>query len=374
MIFKNKTIFTIKGLNQERGLGEISKKITIFNLSKEQNDISKFEVDYRDRKLAKKLLEEHGFQIISYSSHGILFKFKSLLFRYGIIGGICFAVIFYLLQYNFILQINVLGQPGELKSSILTFVNENLNSRLKFKIDTESMEDKIKEEFKEVSSVSIAIVGQSLIINYNPSTLPQELEGDFSPIVSNYDAMITEINLTSGTLNVRVGDIVQKGDVLVFPYIMDSDGVRHEVIAKATITAQVWTSVNINHYDYRLETRRTGNMAIDQQVKLNDLVIYSIKDNKNFLEYEIEKKSSMLSKNLLLPLMVEQTIYYETVTEEIVEPFEEFKEEIIQKAREKTLIFLDKNAIIIEENYIVKDAGNIHSIEYTITTSQSIGG
>ena len=131
MIFKNKTIFTIKGLNQERALGEISKKITIFNLSKEQNDISKFEVDYRDRKLAKKLLEEHGFQIISYSSHGILFKFKSLLFRYGIIGGICFAVIFYLLQYNFILQINVLGQPGELKSSILTFVNENLNSRLK---------------------------------------------------------------------------------------------------------------------------------------------------------------------------------------------------------------------------------------------------
>lgn len=374
MNFKNKTIFKIKGLNQERSFNNISKTVSIYNIKKEDDGTSQFEVDYKDAKKTKKFLEQQGFQILSVTNHGILFKFKNLFTRYGIVAGLIFCLLFYLLQYNFILQVKVLGEPSEIQSLIKEYVVENLNSNFKYNIDTKEIENSIKAEFDQVSSVSIAIYGQTLLINYNPSTIPEEMRGEFDPIVSEYDGMITDIELVSGTLNVKVGDIVQKGDVLVYPYIIDTDGETRQVTPSAKITANVWFSESITHYDYRLETKRTGKKIVSSFVKLGDLVIYSHDKENNFQEYEVESYSQPLTKKLLLPFTLEKIVYYQTQTDEIIEPFEEVREEVIEKAREKTLIFLDKNAIIINENYIIKDAGSVHNVIYTITTSITFGG
>ena len=374
MNFKNKTIFKIKGLNQERSFNNISKTVSIYNIKKEDDGTSQFEVDYKDAKKTKKFLEQQGFQILSVTNHGILFKFKNLFTRYGIVAGLIFCLLFYILQYNFILQVKVLGQPSEIQSLIKEYVVDNLNSNFKYNIDTKEIENSIKAEFDQVSSVSVAIYGQTLLINYNPSTIPEEMRGEFDPIVSEYDGMITDIELVSGTLNVKVGDIVQKGDVLVYPYIIDTDGETRQVTPSAKITANVWFSESITHYDYRLETKRTGKKIVSSFVKLGDLVIYSHDKENNFQEYEVESYSQPLTKNLLLPFTLEKIVYYQTQTDEIIEPFEEVQEEVIEKAREKTLIFLDKNAIIIDENYIIKDAGSVHNVIYTITTSITFGG
>lgn len=374
MNFKNKTIFKIKGLNQERSFNNISKTVSIYNIKKEDDGTSQFEVDYKDAKKTKKFLEQQGFQILSVTNHGILFKFKNLFTRYGIVAGLIFCLLFYLLQYNFILQVKVLGEPSEIQSLIKEYVVDNLNSNFKYNIDTKEIENSIKAEFDQVSSVSVAIYGQTLLINYNPSTIPEEMRGEFDPIVSEYDGMITDIELVSGTLNVKVGDIVQKGDVLVYPYIIDTDGETRQVTPSAKITANVWFSESITHYDYRLETKRTGKKIVSSFVKLGDLVIYSHDKENNFQEYEVESYSQPLTKNLLLPFTLEKIVYYQTQTDEIIEPFEEVREEVIEKAREKTLIFLDKNAIIINENYIIKDAGSVHNVIYTITTSITFGG
>lgn len=374
MNFKNKTIFKIKGLNQERSFNNISKTVSIYNIKKEDDGTSQFEVDYKDAKKTKKFLEQQGFQILSVTNHEILFKFKNLFTRYGIVAGLIFCLLFYLLQYNFILQVKVLGEPSEIQSLIKEYVVDNLNSNFKYNIDTKEIENSIKAEFDQVSSVSVAIYGQTLLINYNPSTIPEEMRGEFDPIVSEYDGMITDIELVSGTLNVKVGDIVQKGDVLVYPYIIDTDGETRQVTPSAKITANVWFSESITHYDYRLETKRTGKKIVSSFVKLGDLVIYSHDKENNFQEYEVESYSQPLTKNLLLPFTLEKIVYYQTQTDEIIEPFEEVREEVIEKAREKTLIFLDKNAIIINENYIIKDAGSVHNVIYTITTSITFGG
>lgn len=374
MNFKNKTIFKIKGLNQERSFNNISKTVSIYNIKKEDDGTSQFEVDYKDAKKTKKFLEQQGFQILSVTNHGILFKFKNLFTRYGIVAGLIFCLLFYLLQYNFILQVKVLGEPSEIQSLIKEYVVDNLTSNFKYNIDTKEIENSIKAEFDQVSSVSVAIYGQTLLINYNPSTIPEEMRGEFDPIVSEYDGMITDIELVSGTINVKVGDIVQKGDVLVYPYIIDTDGETRQVTPSAKITANVWFSETITHYDYRLETKRTGKKIVSSFVKLGDLVIYSHDKENNFQEYEVESYSQPLTKNLLLPFTLEKIVYYQTQTDEIIEPFKEVREEVIEKAREKTLIFLDKNAIIINENYIIKDAGSVHNVIYTITTSITFGG
>src|SRR5699024_8221798 len=90
------------------------------------------------------------------------------------------------------------------------------------------------------------------------AVLPEEMQGSFQPIVSDYDGMITHINLIQGTPNVKVGDIVQKGDVLVYPYVADGEGQVMPVLPRAEIKADVWLSENEVFYEYQIKQERTG--------------------------------------------------------------------------------------------------------------------
>lgn len=371
---KNRTIVKVKGLNQERALNNISKVTTIYNYKKEESNISEFEVDYKNRKTITKLITDQGLEVLSISHNGFISRMLRILTSYGLVASILISILFYLLQYNFVLKVEVWGAEELDQNEIASFVEDNIPSRFKNYIDTEELEIKVKNKFEDVSSVSIAIVGQTLLINLNEAILPDEMEDEFTPLISSYEGLITAIQLVQGTLNVKVGDIVKKGDILVYPYVIDSEGQQRSVSPKAEIIADVWYSSEINHYDYQIITERTGKKEIRTEVLLNNLSIYKNNNPILFEEYECEEYVTSLTKNLVLPFNEKKTIYYETVTVEKIEPFSEVKEKIIEEARKKTLIFLQENEIIKTESWTLKEAGGCHAIEYVITTSKNIGG
>lgn len=373
-MIKNRTTFKVKGLNQERVLNNISKKVKVLNYKREDSLHSQFEVELKNSKTIKKLVEEQGLEIISISHSGLFYNLKKTLLRYGIIAGIIISLIFYLIQFNLVLKIQVWGGESVECQEVKSFVKENMGSNFKSKISTDNLEIMIRNNFDFVSSVSVAIVGQSLIINLNPAVLPDEMGDEFQPIVSEYDGLITEIHLIQGTLNVNEGDIVKKGDVLVLPCTTDADGTVYQVQPKAEIYANVWLSSSVTHYDYRIESVRSGKAVTNMEVLLGDLVIYSNATTVNFEDYEVESYTQVLTKNLILPFKLRKTTYYEIETNEIISNFEDVKEDKIEEARQKTLIFLQENDIIIKENYYISEGAGCHIVSYTITTSKNIGG
>ena len=373
MKIESRTHIKVKGLNQERALNNIIKKVEIYNYNKEEHNISTFEVHFKDRKIIKKLLQEQGLEVVSISHKGILSKLKNLLYCYGIIIGLVVISLFYTLQYSFIWKFEVWGvEEKSEQANIIDFTKKSLESRFKFSIDTDEIEIKLKDNFEQISSVSVAIVGQSMIININEAILPNEMQGEFEPIKSDYDGIITKINLIQGTLNVKEGDIVRQGDILVFPYIIDSQGQERKVEPKAEIYADVWYSTQSKHYDYRIETKRTGQIITNSEVLLFGLSIYQNTHEIQFDKYEKEEYTQDLISNNLLPFKLKKTIYYENEIIKINEPFDQKKDEIIQKAREKTLIFLQENEIIINESYSLKEDMGCWTINYVITTNKNI--
>ena len=372
-MIKNRTKLKVKGLNQERALNNISKTVNIYNFKRNEQNLSEFEVNFKDSKNIKTLLEKEGLEILTIKNGGFLHNLFEIFKRLGVIIGLAFVVLFYIIQYNFVLKIEVWGESSAECQQVKAFVQDNLQSNFKNNISIEDLEILVRNNFDFVSSVSIAIVGQSLIVNLNPSVLPDEMEGQFKPIVSDYDGLITEINLIQGTLNCQVGDIVQKGDVLIMPYVTDSDGTVYDVEPRADIIADVWIESSISHYDYKIVQSRTGNIITTSQVLLGNLVIYDNSSEIAFTDYESESYTEVLTKNLILPLYLKKTIYYEIETKEIFQPFEDVKETIIQEERQKALIFFDKNDIIINENVTLSESAGCHIVNYTITVSKNIG-
>ncbi len=372
-MLKNRTSIKVKGLNQERALNNISKTIKIYNYKRQEHNLGEFEVDVKFTKKITKLIEKEGLEVVDIKNKGLLYNFFTLFKRFGIIAGLVFVVLFYVIQYNFVLKIEVWGGSTTENAQVKEFVQKNMPGNFKNNIQTEELEVLVRNNFDFVSSVSIAIVGQSIIVNLNPSVLPDEMQGKFQPLVSDYDGLIKEINLVQGTLNCEVGDIVQKGDILVMPYILDSNGTLYEVQPSAEIIADVWLNASVSHYDYKIVQYRTGRSVTISEVLLGDKVIYNNTHDIDFKDYECETYSQNLT-DILLPFVLRKTIYYEIETEEIFQDFDEVKSEIISQAREKALIFFDKNDIIIDENYSISEGAGCHIVNYTISVQKNIGG
>ena len=372
-MIKNRYKITIKALNQERIFNSLAKKVEIFDLQKD-NDLTHFCIERKSKKTAKKILKQNNVKILAFQGMGAVQKMLNILKSYGIVVGLALLCCFYPLQYNLILKVVVIGEKTPLISQIECSIEEKLESRLKWNLDAKKLEKTIMQEFEEVSSVSVAIVGQSLIISINQAQLPNEMKDEFLPIVSEYDGRVESITLVQGTMAVEKGDIVQKGQVLVYPFIIDSQGQRRACQPKADIFASVWFEEKTVCYDRQIVTKRTGRKQQRREIFLNDVLIYKSKNVDNFASFEEESSWQDLTTKNLLPLKIKRTWVYETIEEEVLTDFSQIKDQVIQNARQKVLIFLKKNEIIKEENYTIKEEGGWHEISYILTVERNIGG
>ena len=369
---KARSHFKIKSLNREKIFNKISQQFVIYDV-KQRDGFIEFEVDESDGEEVEKFLNQQNVKIYSAVHKGLRRKILNILKMWGVVAGLAIGIALYSLQYFFVFKIEVWGCDELNESEVANFVKENMTSRFKGNIDTQRLEISIRDNFKLVSSVSVAIVGQSLIVNINEAILPEELNGEFEPIVSQYDGLVTEINLVQGTLNVKQGDIVQKGDILVYPYIIDGDGEQRPVQPKAEIFADVWVEKEDVFYEYQIVEERTGRKIECSQVTLFGLVIYSNTNENTFESFESEKTSSYIAENNILPLIYTKYTFYETKTTEIIRNFEQEKDDLFENLRQKTLIYLPENAIIKDEKSSVKEMAGVFYLIYIITTSLDIG-
>lgn len=369
---KARSHFKIKSLNREKIFNKISQQFVIYDV-KQRDGFIEFEVDESDGEEVEKFLNQQNVKIYSAVHKGLRRKILNILKMWGVVAGLAIGIALYSLQYFFVFKIEVWGCDELNESEVANFVKENMASRFKGNIDTQRLEISIRDNFELVSSVSVAIVGQSLIVNINEAILPDELNGEFEPIVSQYDGLVTEINLVQGTLNVKQGDIVQKGDILVYPYIIDGDGEQRPVQPKAEIFADVWVEKEDVFYEYQIVEERTGRKIECSEVTLFGLVIYSNTNENTFESFESEKTSSYIAENNILPLIYTKYTFYETKTTEIIRNFEQEKDDLFENLRQKTLIYLPENAIIKDEKSSVKEMAGVFYLSYIITTSLDIG-
>lgn len=364
--------FEIKGLNQERFFNSLSKKYNIFEVDRIQKNLSLFKVNLHDRAAVKKEILDAGYQIVSEKSAGIIFLLSKFLLSFGLIAGIFISLTLYILQYQFVQRIEVWGIDDA--SKIERFVEENLPSMAKNKINIDEIVQSIKNEFGDLSFVSAAIVGQTLIINVKNSIIPPEMSGQFSPLVSQYDGVITSINLIQGTPMVAVGDIIQCGQILVEGKVTNSQGEVLYLQPLAEIEMDIWCDGEGRHFDSLLVTRRTGREKVETCVTLWGNEFYSHKNSIEFEQFEIETSSQPLSKNNILPFVLTKNIYFETETVVIESDFEEKREECFASAKENCLQKLPDCAIIKDEDYKIIDGAGCTIVRCVVTARLKVTG
>ena len=259
---------------------------------------------------------------------------------------------------------------GLLASEISEYISSNYS--LKKNINCKQVEIDVRKNFQQLSFFSVIVEGQSLVINAKEGEIPSEKTEDFQPIISQYDCKIKEIKLIQGTLAVEVGDVIQVGEVIVYPYIIDTNGEQKKVQPKVELKIETWLTGDYTHFDQEYVCQRTGKIFVQQEIKLFGVTIYSSSNPCEFECYETCENEKYLSKNNIFPFILKKTTYFETNYVLVEEIYENVREQKISLARNNALQKFEECDIITNERYVENRMAGVCHLKYYLTIEKEL--
>ena len=287
-----------------------SKKIVIWNLKREAGIKLFFNAGINEFRELCKIAKKTQCKIKIEDKKGIPF----ILHRYKkrkIFAGFLLAIIVVIaISSNFIWNIQIEAQDDEEFENIEQDLEEvGLKvGTAKSEIDTKEIMNKLRLKRDDIAWVGMELKGTNMIVKLVKADQKPEIvdDSEYCNIVSDKEGIITKINVQNGTANVKVGDTVKEGMVLVNGWMEGKyTGVRY-VHAKAEIEAKIWYTENITIPYNATETIETGEEEVNYGIKLNNFEINFPKGVSKFEFYDTikEEKKFKLFSDFYLPISI----------------------------------------------------------------------
>ena len=371
---------TVEGYYIERFINICkNEKITIWNLKRNEQIQISLNVVVKEFKKVCKIAKRTRFKVKIKNKKGLPF----LLHRYKKrkIFLISLILVFLLigLSSNFVWNVDIIEENGEEIENIRQDIEEaGLKvGKLKSNINTKEIINEIRLKRKDVTWVGIKLKGTNAIVKLVKADEKPEIidENEYCNIVAKKSGIITKINAQNGTANVKVGDTVKQGDVLINGWMEGKfTGIRY-VHSKGEIEAEVWytKSKEIPYQSTQIE--HTGNQEEKYAIKINKIKINLSKRVSKFEIYdtiETENKFKLFS-DFYLPISILKTVYQEKKETQKTYTLEEAKKigiEELQKELEEEIEEKDK---IVNKNINTYETETGVEVYVTYEVLESIG-
>ncbi len=307
----------LSGYDSERFLNLCMKKqIVALNLSHE-NEVSRFFMTVKDFRRVRPLVRKTHVHLKIIGRYGLPFFLYRNRRRKGYVTGF---TLFFLLLYimsNFIWNISIEGNRRYTDDAILSYLSQHEihYGMLKRKIDCDSLEQEIREDYSEIIWVSASITGTRLLIKIRENDVIAAVEkNEDQPcdLVSDKDGIITDMIVRSGKAEVKQGDVISMGQLLVsgtVPILGDSGELlrNHLVAADADITARtemVYTEKLPKQIQERI---KTGRIRYGAGLKVGPgYFLWMIPGSRKYCwQITRENRQVVLMKDFYLPIWVE---------------------------------------------------------------------
>ena len=294
-----------------------NKKVTIWHLKRNSNISLMLNVRINEFKEVCKIAKKTGCKIKIKNKKGMPFLLHRYKKRKIFLILLLFVLIIIGLSSNFVWNVDISIEDNQ----ELANIRENIESAglktgvLKSKIDTKEIINKIRLEREDVAWIGIELKGTNAIVKVVKADEKPEIvdESEYCNIVADKTGIITKISAQEGTANVKVGDTVKAGDVLINGWMEGKfTGVRY-VHSKGEIEAKVWYTKS-KKIPYTLtEIQNTGNEENKYRIKFGNFEINFPKKYSKFEIYDtIETESKIkLFSDFYLPISIVKTTYKE---------------------------------------------------------------
>ena len=330
-----------------------NEKITIWNLKRNKDIELLLNVRIGEFKKICKIAKKTGCKIKIKNKRGLPFLLNRYKKRKIFLILLIMLVILIGVSSNFVWNVEIVEENGQKLENIEKDIEEaGLQvGKLKSKIDTKELINKIRLKRDDVAWIGIELKGTNAIVKLVKADQKPEIidESEYCSIVSNKTGIITKINAQTGTANVKVGDTVKEGDVLINGWMEGKfTGVRY-VHAKGEIEAKVWYTKSKKIPYNTTQIEETGNEETKYSIKIHNFEINLSKKLSKFKIYDtIEEENKIkLFSDFYLPISIVKTTYKEQEEKPKKYNIEEAKRlgiEELEKELEEEIA--DKNEIV----------------------------
>ena len=306
----NRIKIKITGKNPDYFLKELIKKnINIYHLEKNYKNIIII-VDYND--YLKILDIKTTYKIKVLKKYGIsrikeIFKNNIYFFIFMFIG-----IILNIILSNIIFKVEVI-HPNK---SIVKLVEKDLKelglSKYRFKISykrKEEIKNKILEKEKDkIEWLEIENIGTKYIINVERRKINKDKKiCNERHIVSKKDAIIIEINSSSGEIIKKKNDYVSKGEVIISGLIHNKETIVSKRCAEGIVYGEVWYKVKVIVPKMYEKENLTNNINYGVSIDFLNKKIDLHRKMKNYKEY-----NTTIVNSYFIPINISYTKYRET--------------------------------------------------------------
>ncbi len=357
----------------------MNKKIVMWHLKRKQNVKLYFNTSIQQFKEICKIAKKMRCHIKIEKKKGIPF----LLYRYKkrkIFAVVSILILITIISLsNFVWNIEVEEENGENLENIYEDISDSglKVGKLKNNINVKEIINQVRLKRQDIAWMGIELKGTNAIVRIVKADNKPEIvnESEFCNIVSDKEGIITKINTQDGTANVKVGDTITYGTVLINGWLEGKyTGIRY-VHAKGEIEAKVWHTKNIFIPYKTTETRETGNSENHYSIKFNNFEINLSKRVSKFKIYDtiVSEKKFRLFSNFYLPISIKKTTNKELINEEKTYEREEAKDLGIQQLSEELDKEIDDKTKIVNKHSNTYEKENGIEIYVTYEVLENVG-
>ena len=361
----------------------ISKNIFLWGIKRTKSTILFANIGAGDFKQAAKIAKKHGCRIKIKSKSGLPFIIKKYKKR-KIFFILLFLVIIGIYTLSkFVWNIEITGNTKVDSNEILSALEEDglKVGVLKSKVNTDEIINKIRYQREDIAWIGIELDGTNAIVKIVEADSKPEIidENDYCNIIATKDAVIEKISAQNGTLMVKEGDTVKKGDVLIGGWMEGKYTGKNYVNANGEVKAKVIYSQSEKIGKKEIKREQTGKNENKYAIKFNN---FKINFYKTLSKYEIydtmyTNKKIKLFSNFYLPIEVTKYTNYEVTETEISYGKGEAKIEGQKRAEEKLNKLIEgeisKKDVNITEFETYYDVKVTYEVIEQIGTKEKIG-
>lgn len=368
----------IEGYYIERFINVCMKNgIFLWGLDRKTSTLMNAKAGINNYRELLEIAKKNGCRVKIKRKRGIPFLVKRYRKRKGLL--ILLICIFFLIFAcsRFIWNVEVIGCEKINSNEILEMVNKEgvkIGTR-KSQLKLEEIVNKIRIDRDDLAWVGIEIKGTNAIVKVVEAREKPEIvdENDFSNIVATKDSEIYSINAQNGTIIVKNGDVVKKGDLLIAGWMEGKYTGRYYVNSNGTVKGKVIYSQTEKIDKEERKKERTGNINKKYAIKFKNFKINLYKKLSKFKNYDTiySNKNIKLFSNFYIPVEVISYTNYETQDTVVSHNKEEAESLGKLKAEEKLDSLISGE--IIDKRIDTTEYDSYYEIKVTYIVIENIG-
>ena len=320
--------FEVKGEFPERLLNQLSANgVSIWGMMRKGKNITAC-IHIKDYLKIRQYRGKNKVRTHILTRHGLPFLASKYRLRLGFLAGLILYISVLFFMSSFVWNVRVVGNENIKTEDILIACRElGLYEGADIsKLDVEEIRTRLSLRLDGIAWASVNIEGVRATVNISESKGDKNPESPPCNLKASVDGVITKIEVTSGTIAVKVGQTVGKGQLLVSGITEFKDGAYQFGVSEGKVFAETVRETEIFIPFSETQTVRDGEPKHRKAVSFFGikipLYLGSVKG-----EYETETKTKRYEKNeMYLPITLTDTVFYKLKTQTVTLTEDEAKQ------------------------------------------------